>query len=321
MQEKINELLETGLLKVKKDAGIIGGASLYKYTPKVHFNNLWEKSPFLLKARGFVMRDSDGVILSHPFDKTFNYGEKGFIHTSPSESVTVVEKLNGFLACVSNHPDDMEKLLLNTTGTFDSDFVQYIRDLISKDQEEKFVEFFKRNGPRTLMFEAIHKDDNEHIIKYDEQGLWLIGARGHRYDDKVDSEERLDEIASEIGVNRPKYESMNFGDLVNNMKTCNIEGYMVRAKNGGDYLMKIKSSYYLVTKFLGRGDNKADLIFGNKQNILRKVDEEFLPLIDFLRENYTIQTYKELGNVARIEVVRSFLDSFLFKESNLKMKL
>ena len=66
-------------------------------------------------------------------------------------------------------------------------------------------------------------------------------------------------------------------------------------------LFKLKSPYYLVSKFLGRS-NEGNL--GRKLD-KRHVDEEYYPLIDHIRENQ--ETFNRLEELEKIAFIQQFL--------------
>ena len=65
----VDDLVEKGLVtkKTYKD-GEFEGLSVYKYTRKVFFDNLWNEDLRLLDCRGIVI-DTDYNIISYPFTK------------------------------------------------------------------------------------------------------------------------------------------------------------------------------------------------------------------------------------------------------------
>jgi len=280
---------------------------LYKYSKKVFFDNLWHKNDSLLKARGIVL-DIAGNIIQHPFDKVFNFGENDSgLDINPETEVIAVEKLNGFLGNIGIDPIT-KKLLITTTGSFDSDFVGYIEDFITPKLRGKLMKFLNQN-PQTLSFEVVHPED-PHIIKYEENdmGLWLIGARELNFDSTSKTEEELDLIALELNFKRPKYFKVKFGDLKNMVKESSLEGFMVRDLSTQLTLLKFKTPYYLVTKFLGRmGDNKIKYMFASPKKFKESIDEEFYFIVDRIIDNHSLNDFLSMDNSEKIDLVRKFI--------------
>ncbi len=189
------------------------GLSLYKYSKQVFFDGLWDEHPLLLKARGLVL-DVAGNIVQHPFDKIFNYGERNTALDLPDNTeVEAIEKLNGFLGCITKDPYS-NNLLVTTTGSFDSPFVKYIESFITPQLRGKLLHHFSKTD-ETLMFEVIHPEDNEHPIKYDvnQQGLWLIGAREKHSHSQLKSESYLDDLGNSLNLHRPKHHRTTLGEV------------------------------------------------------------------------------------------------------------
>lgn len=306
LSKEIQNLLNDKLITFKEDE--TKTLKIFKYGKQVFFKNLWHKSNVLLRTRGLVL-DLTGKIIQHPFTKVFNYSENGAgLDISDDTEVIVVDKENGFLGCITKHPYK-EDLLITTTGSFDSDFVGYIKDFITPDVKKSLHKFFYKNN-LTLMFEVIHPND-PHIISYEEkdQGLYLIGARGKNDLDEELSEDELDLIGKELNIRRAKHRKMKFGELKKLVEETNIEGYMVRDAKTNKILLKFKSPYYLTTKFLGRM-NKGNIEFMYKSpNIFKeKVDEEFFPIVDMLISNVKKETFLAAENEERIVLVRELIN-------------
>ncbi|MHB8123890.1 MAG: RNA ligase [Desulfuromonadaceae bacterium] len=145
-----------------------------KYKRKVFFGkDLW--NDFLRECRGLIV-DKDWNIVSLPFTKIHNYGiEKDAPSFSDDEEVFASRKVNGFMIAVTWYNDD---LLWSTTGSIDSDFVGYAKEIFESwsDQErEVFRKKIAENDNRTFMFECVHPQD-PHIVE-EETGLYFIGLR------------------------------------------------------------------------------------------------------------------------------------------------
>jgi predicted kinase len=303
-----NSLIKDKLVIKKENGPMI----LYKYSKQVFFNNLWSKDKLLLKARGIVL-DISGTIIQHPFDKVFNYRENNTgLDIEDNKSVIAVEKMNGFLGNIGFNPFD-KKLLVTTTGSFDSDFVGYINDFISKELQSKLMKFFSKRKI-TLSFEVIHPKD-PHIIEYNEKdyGLWLIGARELNEDSLSLTEEELDLIAEEFNFKRPKWFRIKYGELKEKVLNSKLEGYMVREDNKDQLtLLKFKTPFYLVTKFLGRlSDKKIKFMFSNKKAFKKNLDEEFYEIVDIITESMEVENFLLMTNEDRIIFVRRLIEKMI----------
>ena len=95
----------------------------------------------------------------------------------------------------------------------------------------------------------------------------------------------------------PKCLGGNLGDFGEFCKGL----FMVFDAATGEMLFKLKSPYYLISKFLGRS---------NAGNIARKldkrhVDEEYYPLIDHIREHQA--TFNAMSEHEKIAFIQAFL--------------
>lgn len=324
LRSSLDKLAQNKL--VSKDMDPASGLTVHKYSKRCFFDRAWGTHPALMKARGIVL-DLAGSIVSHPFDKVFNYGEdsglpedKGMgagMSLADDLSVIAVEKLNGFLGICSAHPFEKDKLLVHTQGRFEGEHVEYIRDYMTPRQTGLVKRFFASNDV-TLMFEVLHPED-PHIVHYDstEHGLWLIGIRGKQIDDQAWTEDAVDAAALEMGFRRPKWFRTTKHELLamckNDSLELKVEGWMARADTAEqEMLFKLKTPYYLVTKFLGRlSANRIGHMFGNPSNFKQSIDEEFFVLVDELTSRFTKDEFLAMDDVNRVPLIRNLVHELL----------
>ena len=302
----IEKMESKKLVKMKRD----GLLCMVKYQPDVFYKNKWDEGGYLLrKSRGLVI-DIAGKIIQHPFDKIFNYKENGAgLDIPDTEVVQYVEKLNGFLGNITLNPFTKE-LLITTTGSFDSTFVNYIKELLSPRQIGLLKHFLSTNDV-TLSFEVIHPND-PHIIENNAYGLHLIGVRNKGFNDKNWSESDVDTVANLICFPRPSWGLATFKEVKEMISSCKHEGYMIRKQNGNDYdlVLKYKSPFYLTTKFIGRlGEGKVKFMFKSPEKFKANLDEEFFPIVDMLISNLTLEQYLEMNNNDSVTYVRNLIEN------------
>jgi predicted kinase len=264
------------------DSGML---RVYKYSKQTFWNHSWGESEWLMKARGMVL-DVAGNIISHPFDKCFNYREGGTgLDLSDDHKVIEVEKLNGYLGLVTRHPFSTVDLLMHTQGGFGGEAVEYLREYAYERKTRPALSRFLARNDVTLMFEVLHPND-PHIIEYPKEmmGLHLIGIRNKGLHDLPWTEEAVDAAAKEMGLRRPKWQRTTFGEVRERMRDSKTEGCMVREDDEKQVtLLKFKTPYYLTTKFLGRlSRTKIAHMYGNPKDFKKTVDEEFYPIVDEL---------------------------------------
>lgn len=255
----------------RRESTTYPGLFVKKYTRDVFYKNRWHESEELLESRGHV-ETSDGKIVINSFTKIFNYTENGTT-IELDEVVSVVEKINGFMACATWVPE-VNDVVISTTGSLDSDFVKMAKEMMPKVinilREEKLS--------RTFIFEIVHQDD-PHIIP-ENVGVYLLGIRDidctEKYFSSEDFELELDETAAYLQVQRPYHFRALFKDVLEDVKKCRHEGYVVYGEESNTAL-KIKSPYYLALKALARCKDIEKL---NKEYI----DEEFYELVDHFLE-------------------------------------
>ena len=278
-----------------------------KYARSVFYNNHFDDA--LLEMRGLII-DAHNHIIVRPFKKVFNYSEriaKGSrypIRIGDERLVDAVVKVNGFLGCCTfvslsdGHPSHGAafdgKVLYSTTGSLDSAFAD-----MTAAHCAQYETLFRAYPNHTFLFEITDAKD-VHIIR-EELGETLIGcidvATGRQF-----SEAELDEIGKQYGIRRPEtLKNITFGELKGRLKNVEHEGFMVFDAQNGEMLFKLKSPYYLISKFLGRS-NEGNI--GRKLD-KRHVDEEFYPLIDHIRDHR--EAFNAMPELDKIAFIQAFL--------------
>lgn len=257
-----------------------GDLRLFKYKNKVFYKNLWDKE--LVEYRGLVL-DKDDNVVQRPFTKIFNWNEGGRKEDNVKQWVYWSQKVNGFMGAASIHEG---KLLVSTTGSLDSPFsklaTKWLKDLPIRD-----------NG-YTYIFEIVDPSD-PHIID-EKPGVYLLGARAKsmQASNHDFSEWMLDDTAKKFGCYRPKHGRATIKELLEAASVATHEGYVFWNDNC-EY--KIKTPFYLITKFLGRT---------RKDYRKEYVEEEFYPLIDAIEAQ---DNFREWHEQDKIKFIRGFLDA------------
>ena len=290
------DLIDRKLVK----GSTVGDLTIYKYTKRVFFDNLWGEDSRLLDARGMVL-DSEGNKVIHPFTKVFNYGENGT--TVPrDQKVKWVRKVNGFLAAARWYKDS---LLVSSTGSLTSDYVKLASRVITKDIGSNCI-LWKSLHEYTLLFEICDPSD-PHIVA-EEAGAYLIGMREMKTG-RMMSEQFCDWVAAKIGCLRPEHGEAVFSEVIKWSKMCEHEGFMIRSLETGELLLKLKSVYYLTKKFLMRmGGSKVDFMYDQTDKLKETLDEEFYAVVDFITQNISKEYWKALTDQERRETLEGFFN-------------
>ena len=285
-------VLENPSLVSMKPAG--DGLFVLKYKKKVFFDNLW--NDYLEECRGTIV-DEDFNIVQYPFTKIYNYGvEAKSPVLDPSTPVTAYRKVNGFMAAVTWYNDD---ILISTTGSTDSDYVQYIRNMIGDDMF-RYRELLEQTN-YTWLFECCHPSD-PHIVP-EEAGMYLLGARRKEYGSDIDTAQWSDWMEASARILRckvPESYRVTVGELIEMSKKVQHEGFVFYTDDG--ISSKIKSPYYLVNKFVARCGNTDKLM---RRDIKKNIDEEYYDLVDAIQAD--IETFSVMNEQERLAWCRKVL--------------
>lgn len=284
-------LIEAGLVKQKRYEN---GLSVFKYARKVFYDALWNTDPLLLEARGMVL-DDEGNKIIWPFTKVFNHHENN-TELPLNTMIVAPRKVNGFMASVTRYHDE---IVISTTGSLDSDFVGYARDMLAPLDLDYITEGY------TWLFEIVHPAD-PHIVE-EEVGAYLIGLRLNKTGAMMD-EAVMDTWGDIIGAKRPEWIRCNFGQILEILKTCKHEGFMVRLDDQGQQtIMKLKSPHYLTKKWLMRmGTKRTPAMFNDTQKFKEGIDEEFYGAVDWIVSTCSLEHWDSLKDTERREIIEDY---------------
>ena len=269
-----------------------------KYQRSVFFDNLWEEH--LEECRGTVV-DKDFNLVSYPFTKIYNFGiEERAPKWSDDEFVAYVRKVNGFMIACTWYNGD---LLWSTTGSIDSDFTGYAKEIFNgftEQQRDNFRGILRRSPSFTFMFECVHPSD-PHIIP-EESGLYLLGCR-----EKILGSEiiytPIHQVWEDAGALTIPVEYGTVKSVIEKTRNCTHEGFVMYDQD--NVATKIKSPFYLMNKLFARG-NTDRLLDGKAKQIL---DEEFYGLIDHIAEHRDV--FFAMSEQERLSFTRTYLEGIL----------
>lgn len=302
------KLMEPLVAKKLVKQVVEGNLTLFKYSSKAFFTpSAWDDYPELKLARGVVV-GLNGNPVSQPFPRTFNYLERDTT-LPPKTDVIAVEKLNGFLVSTVLHPYDPHHVVVTCSGSFRGDYVDYAKSLLYKNGlYGRVLAWLQNHRETTLLWEAIHPDD-PHIIQYgpEDYGLHLIGAGV--LDNGFVSEDGLDAIATTLQTPRPSWFPCTFADAISKAHHVEHEGFMIRLATDGTFALKLKSPYYLRTKFLARlTPKKAKFMYAQPKRFKQELDEAFWPLIDIVTGQIAQETWLSWTDVERRDFIQNWMN-------------
>ncbi len=296
-KDELKKYVETSNLVNMKDCG--DGIYVLKYKKKVFYDNLWNE--YIAECRGSIV-DKDFNLVTYPFTKIYNYGIEKEAPVLPDDTkVLAFRKVNGFMVACTWHNGDV---LVSTTGSTDSDYVNMAKEmmLLHGPWSEWQMAFADDElEGMTVMFECVHMDD-PHIIP-EKSGMYVLGYRENVWGSKVGHNPQvLNDLADRFNCLVPKHYEVTLGELKTMAKECKHEGFVFYTEDGVS--AKIKSPYYLTSKWIARNPRTDKLVDLNK-DIKHNLDEEYYPLVDAIRAN--IVEYTAMDEQARLAWVREQL--------------
>lgn len=287
---------ESGLVNMKS-AG--DGIFVLKYKKRVFYDNLW--NDYIAECRGSIV-DKDFNLVAYPFTKIYNYGiEKEAPVLADDTPVTAFRKVNGFMVACTWYNGDV---LVSTTGSTDSPYVAMAKEMMLThapwaDWQMAFANEDMRG--MTVMFECVHPGD-PHIVP-ELAGMYVLGYRENEWRSRVGHDPVvLQDLGRMFNCHVPESYTTNMARLEQMAKECRHEGFVFYTEDGVS--AKIKSPYYLTSKWVARNPRTDKLIDLNK-DIKHNLDEEYYPLVDAIRAN--IVQYTAMDEQARLSWVREQL--------------
>ena len=272
------------------------GIFVLKYKKSVFFDDLW--NDYIEHCRGTIV-DSDFNIVSYPFTKIYNYGIEERAPVLPDDTeVSAYRKVNGFMVACTWYNGDV---LISTTGSTDSDYVNYAREMIG-DNMDRYRMTCQAHEGYTFMFECVHPSD-PHIV-VEQPGMYLLGMRKNEYNSSIIHE--VDAMFLQMAFHSHPVEVLytTVGELKELVKNVRHEGFVFYTDNGVS--SKIKSPYYLTSKWVARNP-RTDKLTNMQNDIKKNLDEEYYPLVDAIRAN--IVEYTAMDEQARLAWVRNFVST------------
>ena len=274
------------------------GLYVLKYKKTVFYNNSWNE--FLEECRGTIV-DADFNVVSRPFTKIYNYGiEKKAPVLDESVITTAFRKINGFMVACTWYNGD---ILVSTTGSTDSKYVSMAKEMMLTHQPwTEWQSAFANSDLEgmTVMFECVHPND-PHII-VEKPGMYVLGYRKNDWTSDVGhSHSVLLELGELFNCYVPEACVVTMDELVCMANKCRHEGFVAYTDAGESF--KIKSPYYLTSKWVARNP-RTDKLVDMKNDIKKKLDEEYHPLVDAIRAN--IDEYTAMNEQERLEWIRTY---------------
>lgn len=142
---------------------------IFNYGQKAQFESIWDD--VTCKTRGLIVDRNTGDIVARPFEKFFNLGHQGRPETDfaalPAREPEITEKLDGSLGILYRIGN---KAAIATRGSFESDQAAWASTWLNKN-----LSHIIWPPNTTYLFEIIYPD-NRIVVKYDTEGLFLLGA-------------------------------------------------------------------------------------------------------------------------------------------------
>ena len=234
----LQNLLVSGFSDWKKygevSTDIDNDLTIFNYTQKCQFEGRWNF--FERISRGLILNNKTGEIVARPFDKFFNWLEKG--EKAKGHIVNITEKWDGSLGILYRVNDGYR---ISTRGKFHSPQAEWATEFLNENYDLSDLP-----SEITLLFEIIYPE-NRIVIDYDDfEGLVLLAARNRFTGEYYPFYPAVLEMGEHYGFQVPKvYNFNNVAEIIE--KTAKIdadqEGWVAEFSSGQRF--KFKGDKYL----------------------------------------------------------------------------
>jgi RNA ligase len=218
---------------------------LFNYTPKAQYAGNWNW--FERNSRGLILNVDTGEVVARPFEKFFNWLERGRRPPKNAYIQEITEKMDGSLGILYRGGTDY---FVASRGSFVSEQAVWATDFLNENYD---LTGLPEN--LTLIFEII-MPQNRIVVDYgDREDLVLIGARDRETGHSLPWFNELSQfivhtdlhsLAADYGFGKPRFYSFNsIKDILEAAEKldANSEGYVMRYSD--DSLWKIKGDRYV----------------------------------------------------------------------------
>jgi RNA ligase len=245
------------------------GLVLFNYSPQAQFENRWNW--FERVSRGLILNAQTGDVVARPFDKFFNWLERG--HKTIACLLEVTEKLDGSLGIGYFHNGSWK---VATRGSFTSEQALWATEQLPQHDFGDFPVGY------TPLWEIVYPN-NRIVVDYgDMQELVLLAVR-HIESGAYLPYSELEEISVIYGFLLPKIHQLNINDCLSLAQSIDAskEGWVLFFADGQRFKIKgdrYKEVHRLVTNTSFRRVLEA-IAAGSFDEMIAGVPDEFLEQI------------------------------------------
>ena len=212
------------------------GMVLFNYTHAAQHEGCWNW--FEQVSRGLILDAENGEVIARPFDKFWNWNERG--RTTDARLVSVTEKMDGSLGILYRIGHPYYQYAIATRGSFDSEQAKWASTelAIGHDIEDLPHRF-------TLLFEIIYPE-NRIVVDYGNTAALFLLAVRDRFTGKYLYWRELYDFAQHYGFPTPEachFDSVEDIIAAKERLDGNAEGWVAEFSDGQRF--KFKGDRYM----------------------------------------------------------------------------
>ena len=281
-----------------------------------------------MECRGITIDPENEEIVCCPYRKFFNLDENEMtkyndilVKIQNAKTVEFTDKKDGSLITASFYNGKIRVSGSSCNEPIISITIQNAINYI--DKNKNYQDMIKNYPDYTFIFEHIFPAIDTHVVKYEENGLYLTGIRNKKTGEEY-MYEFTNKIAKKYDIPITEIIDTNLNDILNSLdskESTEAEGFVM---NIDGYKVKIKyNDYVLVHKLLFAIKDNGTEGFSYKKLFEIINDNQFDDLISKMPENYKetlIEIHDEI--IHKLKVIENSIDFWYDKliDRNLSVK-
>lgn len=280
-------------------------------------------TPVEAVSRGLVLSRRYDKPIARPFDKFFNYGERGMFPSRDAYMETITSKMDGSLIIGFWYGGEFK---VTTRGIFDSYQADLAAELLKTKYPNMLHNLYPDSDRWTYLMELIHPS-NRIVVDYgDDAQLYLLAVRNNSTGEYLNRYSSLVNFADKIDMELPVVWSFNNPSEIIAMcgKMINNEGFVVEYSDGTRW--KFKSDDYLeLSKIVLTERGVARLLRNNTfDDVISRMPEHMRDTAEklALEVSFKVRGYlADISNTFRIAPKDSRKDFAVYLHANITKEM
>lgn len=278
-------------MKVQEVAGF--PYTMFTDKRRVTFSELGYSNNTIRESRGIVFDDKQNVVQIPP-KKVFG---PELENIDLNRMVIVNRKINGFMLAITRYNGT---LFFSTNGSLTSHLV----DIGKQSFFDNVANAEVVSWDYSYIFEVC--DPSQQNVISEPHAIQLVAVRC-KHTGNLLPPATVQWIAEEMWTHSPVYDVKPYGSVLEDLRSCMHEGYMVSDVNTYEHLVNLKSPYYL-TKMahMSLCNGHIDGMFRNPESFMRRIDPDLYGVVQWIVANFSAHFWSLMNDLGRKSIISEY---------------